>query len=244
MRILPNFMLLLVLVLSLNHSTFAQELSPADRENLRAAEKLADHFVVRFRQTLKTVWKEFQVSNPSCTYKLVGFFGEEYRKKLKINDALLEKLYLDYMNYFYLKGVYALSVIRLYPDANVSEKDFTPKDALTAERKAKYIRENGKEPRNAKEIEEMLLEIERIAELYRKHMPRNVMKSAAWQANTNYLMNRGGIIHSDVFNGDSTFCIPENVKVYVVDRGIFYFYIVEEKGEMKIAGLSMDIDST
>ena len=41
-------------------------------------------------------------------------------------------------------------------------------------------------------------------------------------------------------NGNATFCVPEQVNVYIVDRGIFYFYIVEEGGKMKVAGLGID----
>jgi hypothetical protein len=46
--------------------------------------------------------------------------------------------------------------------------------------------------------------------------------------------------HSGVLNGNPTFCIPEGTNVHIVDRGIFYFYIIEEGNRMKVAGLGID----
>ena len=65
--------------------TLAQQLTPADREKLEQAEKTADLFVERFRQKLdlEKVWREFQVSDASCTYKTNGFFTEaDYNSRL------------------------------------------------------------------------------------------------------------------------------------------------------------------
>ena len=46
--------------------------------------------------------------------------------------------------------------------------------------------------------------------------------------------------HPAVLNGDETFCIAETTKVYRVDRGLFYFYVVEEGSKMKVAGFGID----
>ena len=46
--------------------------------------------------------------------------------------------------------------------------------------------------------------------------------------------------HSGILNGDPTLCVPKQTNVYLVDRGIFYFYIVEEVGKMRVAGLGID----
>ena len=57
-------------------------------------------------------------------------------------------------------------------------------------------------------------------------------------------MNRGGVTHLGVSTGHPDLCIPDTTKYYLVDRGLFYFYIVEEKGKMKIADLAVDLDSS
>jgi hypothetical protein len=86
----------------------------------------------------------------------------------------------------------------------------------------------------------MTVELRRLARLYRKYMPRNAMRSAAWRTRNNDLMNMS-TTNLSVSAGDPKFCIPQATKVYIVDRGLFYFYIIEEKGKMKIAGLAIDL---
>jgi hypothetical protein len=66
------------------------------------------------------------------------------------------------------------------------------------------------------------------------------MKSATWQANQRYLISRNGTDHEGILNGNETLCVSKPAKVYMVDRGLFYFYIVEEGGKMKVAGLGID----
>ena len=48
-------------------------------------------------------------------------------------------------------------------------------------------------------------------------------------------MDPGGAL-----NGSETFCVPQKTKVYIVNRGLFYFYVVEEGRKMKVAGLGID----
>ena len=46
--------------------------------------------------------------------------------------------------------------------------------------------------------------------------------------------------HGGILNGDPTLCVGEPSKVYIIDRGLFYFYIVDEDGRMRVAGLGVD----
>jgi hypothetical protein len=71
-------------------------------------------------------------------------------------------------------------------------------------------------------------------------MPKEAMKSATWRANEKHLRSRSGMVYAGVLNGDETFCIAKGTNVYIVDRGIFYFYVVDEGGKMKVAGLGID----
>ena len=107
------------------------------------------------------------------------------------------------------------------------------------EKRSTYVKTNGKNPKTAKEIGEMIVELKRFARLYRKYMPRNVMRSAVWRANSSYLASSGSWDHTGVLNGNSDFCVPDNVKLYIVERSIFYFYFVEEKGRMRVAALGI-----
>lgn len=71
-------------------------------------------------------------------------------------------------------------------------------------------------------------------------MPAGAMKSPTWLANQKYLVDIRGMGHEYALNGDETFCVPENTRVYIVDRGLFYFYVIEVGHRMKVAGLGID----
>ena len=241
---LTRLLISLVVSLATSYVTVAQEIS-ADPEKLRLAERTADRFVERFRRTrdFETVWREFQVSDASCNYAHNGpWSGKD--EQLKLTDALLERLYTAYMNCVYLSLAYRLSAMRIVEDGDYDRtiERLLPKDIRAAERKLVSI-EAGDEgrpmPQNAKEVEGVIEELHQLARIWRKHMPRNLMRSAVWRANVKYLLSVEGITHLGVGSGNSEICIPDGVKYYIVDKGLFYFYFVEEKRHMKVAGFGI-----
>jgi hypothetical protein len=247
MRILTRLLISLALSFSTSYAAFAQAISPVDRAKLRQAERTADRFVERFRQTLDfgTVWRETQVSDASCNYRRNGPWETKDYERLKLNDALVESLYLAYMNCFYLSFAYRLSLTRITEDEGYDRAiaKLLPEEIRAAERKLVDI-EAGHEgrlrPQQAREVEAVVAELNRLAGIWRKHLPRNVMRSAVWRANVKYLLSKEGLGHLGVYRGGHTnFCIPNDVKYYVVDRALFYFYFIEEKGRMKVAGLGV-----
>ena len=84
--------------------TFTQKNSSEKTDKERRAEQIADRFVERFQQTLDfgIVWKEFRLSNPSCTYRANGVLDNNDSAKLRLTDELVEKLYIATMNFYYL----------------------------------------------------------------------------------------------------------------------------------------------
>lgn len=217
-----------------------QELSASDREKLTRAERTADEFVARFRKTLNfgLVWKEFRSREYSCQLvksDIVTNVSDE--EKARIGTALLEKAYIALMNYYYLKTAHDLSIDLI--SSPKTEEQITPKQILRMESSNVYVKTNGKSPTNVREIEEYITELDRLVKLYRRHLPRNVMNSAAWHANMKYLMGRGGVTHLGIGTGDPDFCIAQDAKYFIVDRGMFYFYIVEELGQMKVIELAV-----
>lgn len=237
MKTLAAVALLLATMLSIPHAAIAQDVSALDQEKLRLAGIAADRFMERFRRTrdFGTVWKEFHMSDISCIIKN-GFLSEENYRRLKFENKLLEQFYVEVMNSYYLKGIHDLSVARI--DSDLSEEAITPKEIRVAESKAIYFTTNGKEPHSAKEIEEMMVEARRFARLYRKYMPRNAMNSVAWRENSAYLIDQVPD-SARITTGGPDFCVPEGVKIYRVDRGLFYFYFVEENRSMKVAGFGI-----
>jgi hypothetical protein len=246
MRRIAILLISLALSLGTPYVAFAQRISPVDREKLRQAERTAGRFVERFGQTLDfgTVWKEFQVSDASCNYRLNGPWSTEDYERLKLSDAVVEKLYIAYMNCLYLSFAYRLSLIRIKEGYgyDLAVAKLLPKEIRAAERKLVDIEvgnEGRPRPQNVKEVEGVIAELNHLARIWRRHIPRNVMRSAVWRANVNYLLNKEGIGHLGVGSGHSNFCIPDDVKYYLVDKGLFYFYLVEEKGRMKVAGFGL-----
>jgi hypothetical protein len=247
MRILARVLTSLALSLGVSYAAFAQELSPVDRVKLRRAERTADRFVARFRQTLnfKTVWREFQVSDASCNYRINGPWDVEDYERLKLDDALVGRLYIAYMDCMYLSFTYRLGLVRITADEDydLTIEKLLPEEIRAAEKKLVDIEvgTGGRpRPQNAEEAEAVVAELHRLANVWRRQMPRNVMRSAVWRANMKYLLSKEGIAHLGVESGGhSEFCIPDSEKYYIVDRGLFYFYFIEKDGRMKVVGFGM-----
>lgn len=231
-----------VLVISLTgtpHLTLAQKVPPRTQDKQRRAEQIADHFIKRFQQTLAfgIVWKEFRLSNPSCTHRANGNLGEDDYAKLRLTADIVEKLYIATMNLYYLKAIHDLSLTRL----DSPSQDFpTPLEIEAFMKRSKFFQNNDRDPQNQEEVSELIATFDQLARLYRKYTPKEAMKSAAWRANEKYLRSISGTDHAGVLNGDETFCVPEGTNVYIVDRGIFYFYVVDEGRKMKVAGFGID----
>jgi hypothetical protein len=107
---------------------------------------------------LGTVWKEFQVSDASCNYRLNGPWRREDYERLQLSDATVERLYVAYMNCFYLGLAYRLSLIRIKEDDDydVTVEKLLPEEIRAAERKLGNIEvgdEGRPRPRNAQEVE-------------------------------------------------------------------------------------------
>ena len=107
-------------------------------------------------------------------------------------------------------------------------------------RGTKFFQNDDRKLQNAKEVDELISTFDQLSALYRKDMPAGAMRSPAWRANQKYLIAGSGMDHGAALNGDEAFCVPEKDKVYIVDRGLFYFYVVEEGHRMKVAGLGID----
>jgi len=221
------------------HFTFTQKNSTENADRQRRAEQIADRFIERFQETLDfgSVWKEFRLSDPSCTHRANGNLSENDYAKLRLNGDIIEKLYIATMNCYYLKAVYELSLTRI---DSQSEDAPAPAEIEVIEKRSKFFQNDDRKPRSYEEVSELIGTFDQLARLYRKYMPKEAMKSAAWRANEKYLRSKSGMDYAGVLNGDETLCIAKGSNVYVVDRGIFYFYVVDEAGKMKVAALGID----
>ena len=232
--------LLFIVVAAHPHVTFAQKDS-AEHAKERRAGQVADRFVNRFRATLDfgMAWKAFRLSDPSCTHRANGMLDQSDYERLKLNSRTIEKLYIATMNLYYLMGVHELSLARI-GSPSYDDDSLTPNEVTVIEKRSKFFQNDDRKPQTAKEVRELISTLDQLSAAYRKHMPAGAMKSPVWRENQKYLIAGSGMDHGAALNGDATFCVPEKTKVYVVDRGLFYFYVVEEGCKMKVAGLGID----
>jgi hypothetical protein len=221
------------------HVAFTQKNSTDNTDTQRRAEQLADRFVERFQQTVDfgIVWKEFRMSDPSCTHRANGNLGDDDHAKLGLDGPIIEKLYIATMNLYYLKAVYELSLTRI---DSQSDGPPTPAEIKAFAKRSKFFRNDDRKPQSYEEVNKLIRTFDQLARLYRRYIPKEAMKSAAWRANEKYLRRTSGMGDVGVLNGSETFCITDGSNVYIVDRGIFYFYIVDEGGKMRVAGLGID----
>ena len=233
-------LLLFVFVASNPHVAFAQKESAEHAEEQRAGQ-VADRFVNRFRATLDfgMAWKAFRMSDPSCTHRANGILVQSDYERLKLNSRTIEKLYIATMNLYYLRSIHELSLYRIDSQSDYDDS-LTPSEVKVIEKRSKFFQNNDRNLQDANEVVDLISTLDQLSAAYRKHMPAGAMKSPAWRANQKYLIASSGMDHESALNGDETFCIPQTTKVYIVDRGLFYFYVVEEGRNMKVAGLGID----
>ena len=229
--------LLFIFVAAHPHVMFAQKDSTEHAKQRRAGQ-VADRFVDRFRATLDfgMAWKAFRLSDPSCTHRANGILSESDYERLKLSSRTVEKLYIATMNYYYLMSVHELSLARIDSQSD-SDDSLTPNEVKVIAKRSKFFQNDDRKPQNAREVGELISTLDQLSAAYRKHLPAGVMKSPAWRE---FLIAGSGMDQGGALNGDATFCVPEKTKVYIVDRGLFYFYVVEEGRKMKVAGLGID----
>lgn len=229
----------LVLVLTLNPCVVLAQRNAANHLDKQRAEQIADQFIERFEQTLDfgIVWKALRLSDPSCTQRANGILNEDDYANLKLSGDIVEKLYIATMNFYYLKNVYELSHSLIDSE---SEPASAPAEIEARMKRSKFFEGDEHKPQSQKEVTELIGTLDQLARLYRKHIPRKAMKSPVWRANEKYLRSRNTTDHEGVLNGSETFCIAEGSNVFIVDRGVFYFYLVNEGGKMRVAGLGID----
>ena len=232
--------LLFIFVAANPHGMFAQKDSTEHAKQRRAGQ-VADRFVNRFRATLDfgMAWKAYRLSDPSCTHRANGNLNQSDYERLKLSSRTIEKLYIATMNYYYLKFVHDLSLARI-DSQSASDDSLTPNEVKVIQKRSKFFQNDDRKLQNAREVSELISTFDQLSALYRKDMPAGAMKSPAWRANQKYFISISGMDHGGALNGNETFCVPEKTKVYIVDRGLFYFYVVEEGRKMKVAGLGID----
>jgi hypothetical protein len=211
-------------------------------EEARRVEEAADSFERRFRETLDFGNVFDQMFVPDAIKRLRGtsfFRGININRQLveKLDDATLERVYKAIMNYYYLSGVYDLSVAA-NKGGQGRGSNSPPPEVAAAVRASEFCKllsdeGNGDSPTITKkqELERFITDLNNVAALYKARLPQN-----SFNTKRTSLIARWGL---RVENGYEDFGIREGVKIYVAEQNLFALFFVEQNGDLKILTLGM-----
>ncbi len=209
-------------------------------QEVRQVEKAADRFVKRFHKTLdfNIVFEEMFVSDAVQRHRSAGFFqGVNLHEQLvnSVDNTVLERTYKAIMSYYYLKAAY---------EGGVSKKT-QPSAVITAINASKF--ENlvsdegtGDEPivHTPQELDEFIRDYNKIAKLYRDHLPSNVFESVTYKRSLKSI-SKDKRSPVRIRDGYEDFSAKKGTKVYRIEQDIFAFFFVKENGELKVLTLGM-----
>lgn len=228
----------------------SKEKSPAmSPQEARRVEEAADRFVRRFRETLDfaVVFDEMFVADAVQRLREANFFHSmDISKRLveKVDNATLERAYKAFMNFYYLKAAYDLSVQPLAGNEQSGDPPLPPEitSTLKASKHLSVLLDEGSGDAptvtTRQELEQYVADLNNIAALYKKHLPQNVFDSPTYKASLK-ATNTGGHRVLRIKDGYEDFGVREGTKVYAVEQDIFIIFFVEENAELKVLTLGM-----
>ena len=222
-----------------------QSVPVAEQRKRRRAEAAADLFIKRFHQTLDfgVAFDEFAV--PDAIHRLRK--GDELKGlgltedlDKQVDDQTAANFYKVSMNFIYLMNIYSASV---EGGSGNPETDPLPKDMQEVVERSPQLKhifsdtvEDFPKVASLEELRRYMSDLNRMAALYKKHLPRNVFASETYKRNIKALEKERG--HQfEIYKGDDYFGIDKKVEVYGVCRDLFCFRFIEEKGKFKILGV-------
>ncbi|HEX6189815.1 MAG TPA: hypothetical protein VFZ40_17195 [Pyrinomonadaceae bacterium] len=231
-----SFSIIAVLFLFLAMSVSAHPWQESDQQqnDVQRARMTANRFVEKFQATLDfgATFTEVGVSNPITGLRTAKFFKSiniEDDLVKGLNDEELTRIYRAFMNLHFLNALYYCGK----PQQEV------PSDIKLAINSSKFFStlrdEGGVAPliTTKKELTEYVADMEKLAILYRKHLPPSLFNSASYKQCV-AASGRPNNHDVSVRDGFEDFGVSKGSKVYVITRGLFTMYIMEEKGEMRI----------
>lgn len=245
-RVIVLLLLMTAIVVLPSYGQKDESRRTAESQKARSAEMLADKFVARFLQTLdfSVPYKEFFTKDRDLRNKNVRFLRGGLSTKVEtVPDRSLNRIYTEFMNYYFLSNIWDLNAKK----SKGPRGDSMPPEITTAIKSSNYFRmtlsdavccENGEdELRTRVQVSQFLKDAKRINSLFRKHMPPNPTSSETYKQNIGKL--NVNLEKSSVSMGEPNMRVSNQRPVYKVERGLFFFYIFEESGRFKVFGLGI-----
>lgn len=221
----------------------SQSKKPVD---LRQVDQIANYFIHRFHETLDFGIAFDEVAVPDAVQRLqrARFF-----QTLDLSDSLAEemdsvtagRLYKVFMSFYYLRGIYAISIKVGLTDIERAPLPAEIREAIQNSHLRFTLTDSVEDPpkiTTAQELKQYIADLEHIARLYKKHLPRNVFNSPTYKANVEtFNRDRGKPVQ--IFNGYEQLGINKDEKVYVVRRDIFTLYIIRRGSQFRVLTLGV-----
>ncbi|MDX2043575.1 MAG: hypothetical protein SF097_20325 [Acidobacteriota bacterium] len=250
--LVKSFMLILLLSLSVSepvggmftshakHGAQQKKNEPAyskeQQEKLRQAEKAADHFVLRWRETLdlNILFDELYVTDPDRRQRNIRLYCGECLEEIgKVDADSLKRLSFGFSNMYYLHLEYSLAF-----DEPENEDLAVPPGFEELEKEMAKIDEiYGETGTQQDQIRQYTLELVRVfdktSDLFRQHLPAEWFNSIRYKQN--YQCEYDENDKSEIFDGDvNSFPTKPGEVIYRVQRGGFDLFFVEEAGEFRV----------
>lgn len=261
MKPFVSIALILLLVASSSIAQESAQKTGAARKNLKRAEQLADRFVERFKETLdfEVVYREvFVIAHEKRLLNSSSIVFETKRQeeiKINITPSETEQAYIGFMNLYYLVALYLSNILTEEEKENssaIKSKVLFPPELLEAIKEPStcfffidYLEDSSckDNPEQAdpklfqtvEEVRQFARSASYITMLFRKYMPREPFNSPGYKAHINQLEWHSN--ETSVSEGDDYFGVGQETTTYQVYRELFVLNIVEENGEMKVAGI-------
>lgn len=228
-----------------------KQLQSDDKGKLTTANKAADRFIKRFRETLDVgiVFDEMAVSDaiPRLRKAHPRQFGWVQSSLLdSIDDLTARRLYVATTNSYYMGLVYSA---KFKGSELIDDHAPMPPKLRELVLKSHWLRGALDEsdvdipgPASMADLLQYICEWERAAAIYKELIPPDVFDSSIYKENIEILKSRREGPEIEVFDSSEGFeslGLKEHAKVYFVRRDLFTLMLIEENSEFRILGFDL-----
>lgn len=206
----------------------ANRTHPKRNPMLVRAEAAADRIVQTFHRTLDfaPIFAAQFVTEPTLRSRAIAL--DDPDKLANFDAPTHERVYVTALTFMHLWAEYMM--IQKVNDVPPEFEKMDPKPEW-------LISSISKTPGNLQELNQGLLDVEKVSVLYRKYFSPASFRSPTYLAGLQSEREQARKFRHNVprvEKGNSKFGIPESVPVYVVRPEMFDYYFIQEKGEMKL----------
>jgi hypothetical protein len=204
----------------------------AQQEKQRQAEEIGDRLIQRFHETLDfaPIFKEFFVNDPGMRRLEVEMvFGHKLNPQFrnKVAQTAVEKAYVSGWTFWHLMSAYMFTQGE---DLRFPTGWGEAYEAIT--------RTNPDNFTSGKELDEQFNEkYDKLNNILRKNLTPEAFRSESYRRNVASFVEPQET--ADISQMRQDFHMGEDVKVYVVKREFFNYFLIEEKGALRVFTLSL-----